>query len=456
MGTYRQPMMLQPLDFSRVSEKLSDAGKSIVDGFNQRQALRLARAEEFKSDYKKYAEKVILDNNEYLADETREIMQENILSIENFNAMSEGDRLKTMSSAQSFNNSNKIASKLINEMGAMELDARLWDDPVVQITQAYVSGNFEDVKRIPHTNGKIGADFEVSLRDENGELTGEKRLVTQNEFIARGNNILTTSPESDIEIVNTAVSDLIQQHQKNLDDFSSRGGTYDPTDKVREYFETMDEEVLDTYYGNVFHKGDDYLEIPDTDVNGNKLTDEDKQAIFETKKEELINHLTGRVTNELLKKPYPRVSTTTTGGSGGNGTTKTKFNPLPQNTRQDLEEALDISIKDPTGIKIATLKRWGELGFKYEDIEFNDGKERIYKTTATNGLIGKQIQTGDKTIFVRDAFILDGKVHITDRDYVPGEGYMPTDVLELPAEGIGNILVTGSALEENDPLGLGI
>jgi hypothetical protein len=452
MGSYRQPMMLQPLDFSRVSNKLSEAGKSIVDSFNQRQALRLARAEEFKSDYKKYAEKVILDNNEYLADETREIMQENLLNIDNFAAMSEGDRLKTMSSVQSFNNSNKIASKLINELGAMELDARSWDDPVVQITQAYVSGNFEDVKRIPHTNGKIGADFEVSLRDENGELTGEKRLITQNEFVARGNNILTTSPESDIEIVNTTVSDLIQQHQKNLDDFSSRGGTYDPTNKVRQYFETMDEEVLDTYYGNVFRKGDDYLEIPDTDVSSNKLTDEDKQAIFEIKREELINHLTKRVTNELIKKPYPKVSTTTTGGSG---TTKTeKFNTLPQNTIKDLTDALDISIKGPVSRKTTT--RRGELGFEYENIQFDNGNQKIYRTTATSGLIGKQIQTGDKTIFVRDAFILDGKIHITDLDYVSGEGYMPTDVLELPAEGLGNILATGSAPVENDPLGLGI
>lgn len=314
MGTYRQPMMLQPLDFSRVSNKLSEAGKTVLNSFNQTQALRLARAEQFKSDYKEYAAKAIIDNNEYLADETREIMQENLLSIDNFSAMSEGDRLKTMASVQSFNNSNKIASKLINELGAMELDARSWDDPVVQITQAYISGNFDDVKRIPHTNGKIGADFEVSLRDENGELTGEKKLITQNEFISRGNNLLTTSPESDIEVVETAVSDLVQQHQKNLDDFSSRGGTYDPTSKVRQFFETMNEEVLDTYYGNVFRKGDDYLEIPDTDKNGNKLTDEDKQAIFETKREELINHLTGRVTNELVKKPYPK--TTAAGGSG--------------------------------------------------------------------------------------------------------------------------------------------
>ena len=92
-----------------------------------------------------------------------------------------------------------------------------------------------------------------------------------------------------------------------------------------------------------------------------------------------------------------------------------------------------------------TATRRGELGFEYEEIEFDNGNERIYKTTATNSLIGKQIQTGDKTIFVRDAFILDGKVHITDRDYVPGEGYTPTDVLELPAEGLGNILVTGFA-----------
>jgi hypothetical protein len=164
--------------------------------------------------------------------------------------------------------------------------------------------------------------------------------------------------------------------------------------------------------------------------------------------------LTGRVTNELIKKPYPKVSTTTTGGSG-KGTTKTeKFNTLSQNTIKDLTDALDISIKDPTGK--ATSMRRGELGFEYENIKFEDGDQRIYRTTATSGLIGKQIQTGDQTIFVRDAFILDGKVHITDRDYVPGQGYMPTDVLELPAEGLSNILTTGSAPVENDPLGLGI
>jgi len=423
MGTYRQPMMLQPLDFSRVSSKLSDAGKSIVDSFNQKQALRLARAEEFKSDYKKYAEKVILDNNEYLADETREIMQENLLNIDNFAAMSEGDRLKTMASVQSFNNSNKIASKLINELGAMELDARSWDDPVVQITQAYVSGNFEDVKRIPHTNGKIGADFEVSLRDENGELTGEKILVTQNEFIARGNNILTTSPESDIETVNTTVSDLIQQHQKNLDDFSSRGGTYDPTNKIREYFETMDEEVLDTYYGNVFRKGDDYLEIPDTDVNGNKLTDEDKQAIFETKREELINHLTGRVTNELIKKPYPKVSTTTTGGSGKNTTKQQSVGeviPLGDAAKLNigdevaLEEAIDKlatrlmaggSARDPYGkipeslkstIRTAILNAQKEgnsaLRFKGSVIEVDDKKYNIQDAFFTVNPGSNQLQ----------------------------------------------------------------
>ena len=401
MGTYRQPMMLQPLDFSRVSEKLSDAGKSIVDSFNQRQALRLARAEEFKSDYKKYAEKVILDNNEYLADETREIMQENLLNIENFAAMSEGDRLKTMSSVQSFNYSNKIASKLINEMGAMELDARSWDDPVVQITQAYVSGNFEDVKRIPHTDGKIGADFEISLRDENGELTGEKRLVTQNEFIARGNNILTTSPESDIEIVNTAVSDLIDQHQKNLDDFSSRGGTYDPTDKVREYFETMDEEVLDTYYGNVFRKGDDYLEIPDTDVNGNKLTDEDKQAIFEIKKEELINHLTGRVTNELLKKPYPRVSTTKTGGSD-------KYSAL------SFDQGLYNSVS--------------RLKYEMDAVGSSASKTQL---DASKAMIGKSIEIQGENKTIVDTYVKDGLFYVKyEGPYVQSLGEKP--IIEQP------------------------
>lgn len=443
MGTYRQPMMLQPLDFSRVSSKLSEAGKSIVNSFNQRQALRLARAEEFKSDYKKYAEKVILDNNEYLADETREIMQENLLNIDNFAAMSEGDRLKTMASVQSFNNSNKIASKLVNELGAMELDARSWDDPVVQITQAYVSGNFEDVKRIPHTNGKIGADFEVSLRDKNGELTGEKRLVTQNEFIARGNNILTTSPESDIETVNTTVSDLIQQHQKNLDDFSSRGGTYDPTNKIRQYFETMDEEVLDTYYGNVFRKGDDYLEIPDTDVNGNKLTDEDKQVIFETKREELINHLTGRVTNELVKKPYPK--TTAAGGSG-----KYAALSFDQGLYDDVSRLkYEMDMVGPSASQRQLESSQAMIG---RSIEIQGENKTIIDTYVKGGLFyvvyeGPYDQQEGGKPALEQAFSLDR----------PDDLYYALRRAEGRVSGIPQSARTQSqATTSNDPLGLGI
>ena len=407
VNAYTNPSVFAS-DFTVIQQNLSQAGQGIIQSAMAIQAERIKIEKDLRDSYNEYTQKRLIEANKMMGQKVQETMNLNIESFDDFINMTEQQKQRTLLSVDEFNNANKIVEKSMAEIGSYQIDVRDTSKPSVRLISEMQKGNADAFEMIPFKDGRIGADYKLKLRDENGNFTGETVTITQDQLITQLGTVKNIEPV--ISGLNKQMSDVATKIQPIINASATRGvadSDVQVNREVKNLFETtIMPDTKEAYYANVISPGEDYHPEIDPRTGEKFKNQKEKEEYHNFQDSKFINYLRNQLKSQTYQPAIVVPTQETSGGGSGSGS-KTQYKRLDQQLQIDLVESMNIvkaGINTPF-INERLYKIPENFNFEFQEENINGKNIRLVRNEATQSLIGKSILDGDKRLSIKDAYI---------------------------------------------------